>query len=320
MPSLSPVQGPGVVVGPGDDAAVLKPTPGHWVATTDCLVEETHFRLSWLKRFSKSLSAQFWRSLGWKVLAINLSDLAAMGSVRPFWALVTAGLPGSLGREQVDRIHQGLVRAARRFRVSIVGGDTVRSSRLFLSVAVVGELRGPPLLRSQARPGHRLGVTGTLGDARAGLECIQGRPHSPLSGSGRLAQRFFFPTPRLREGWILGSVKGVGALMDVSDGLWRSLEILSKSSKVGYRVDIERLPLSSTLKRWAAGAGANPFFWAAAGGEDYELLFTYPPRFYPLLRKRFAFREIGEVLPLSNGNNLLWRGKPARDLPVFEHF
>ena len=129
-----------MVLGPGDDAAVLKSTAGRQVVTTDCLVEGTHFRLSWLKRFPRSFSDSFWRSLGWKVMAINVSDLAAMGRVKPSWALVTAGLPGSLNRENIDRIHQGLRQAADRFGVSVVGGDTVRSPHLFLSVAAGGTL------------------------------------------------------------------------------------------------------------------------------------------------------------------------------------
>ena len=320
IPTLSRSQGPDVALGPGDDAALLNPTDCPSALTTDCLVEDTHFRLSWLRRLSPELTRQFWRSLGWKVMAINLSDLAAMGCVRPSWALVTAGLPASLEKNQVHRIHQGLTSAARRYGVSVIGGDTVRAPNLFLSVAMGGFLNGQALLRSGARPGHRLGVTGTLGEARAALEWIEAWCRPFFAESSRLVNRFFFPTPRLQEGRLLGETPGIGGLIDISDGLWRSLEILSQSSEVGYAVDAERLPASQALKAWGRSTGKNPFFLAAAGGEDYELLFSYPPEVAGRLRKLFPFTEIGEVLPASRGKHLRWAGKPVRNLPVFEHF
>lgn len=309
------------MVGPGDDAAVIKAEAGSLVATTDCLVEGTHFRLSWERNLPKGRHPEFWRSLGWKVMVINLSDLAAMGDVRSSWALVTVGLPAHLHHEEINWIHRGLMEASRRFHVSIAGGDTVRSKFLFLSVAMVGKLQGrAPRLRNGARIGDRVAVTGRLGDARAGLDLLQESSRGRQSWRRLLLNRFFFPSPRLREGRELGRLEGVTALMDMSDGLWRSLELLSESSHVGYHVEGERLPVSPTLIRWATERKTNPFAWAAAGGEDYELLFTYKPGVRARLWSRLAFTDIGQVVDASRGKRLLWKGKPFRSLPVFEHF
>jgi len=321
LPALSKRQGARVLIGPGDDAAVIQGSRCSSVSTTDALVEGTHFQLSWQKDLSAPWRSKFWRSLGWKSLAVNLSDLAAMGNVQPLWALVTAGFPPALDVRYIEDIYRGLKQAAGKFQVSVVGGDTVRSRTLFLSVALTGELRSSrALLRSGARAGDILAVTGHLGEARAGLELLKTGSTLRRPWQRILADRFFFPTPRMKEGRALGTSPGVGALMDVSDGLWRSLEIFSEASKVGYHVDVERLPLSSSLRRWAREKNVEPGSWAAAGGEDYELLFSCRPEVVRILRRHFSFTEVGRVTGASHGRQLCRQGKPLTKLPVFEHF
>lgn len=319
LPALRRHQGPGVLVGPGDDAAVLKVGGRLWVETTDCLVEGTHFRLSWAGRVPGGERA-FWRSLGWKLVAATVSDLAAMGRVRPRSFLVTAGLPAGLSPRRIGWITEGTQTCARATGFSIVGGDTVRSSTLFLSGSAAGEAEAGGLkLRGGARPGHRIGITGRLGEARTGLALLEESRTPAASWARPFVQRFLFPRARLKEGRALGGMKGVGALIDISDGLWRSLELVAEASGTGYEVESDRLPIGLAFHRWACSRGTDPFAWAAAGGEDYELLFSYPESLWGALKDRLSFRDIGRVLPRRAGRRLLRGGKPLRNLPVFEH-
>jgi thiamine-monophosphate kinase len=250
-----PVAGPGVVLGPGDDAAVLRPTPGEdLVATVDAVVAGVHFD----RRFSPA-------DVGWKALAVNLSDLAAMGA-RPLAALVALGLPRGTASATVGGIARGLGACARTFGVAVVGGNVSRANALSLTVTVLGAVpEGRAVLRSGARPGDLVAVTGTLGDAALGL-----RP-----GAARaLARRQRRPLPRLAAGRALAGV--VRAAIDVSDGLVQDLGHLCRASRVGARIGAHELPLSPAYRR-AVARHADPWRAALAGGEDYELVVAIPP-------------------------------------------
>jgi thiamine-monophosphate kinase len=258
-----PRAGRGVVVGPGDDAAVLRPPPGEeLVVTVDAVVEGVHFD-------DRSTPAD----VGWKALAVNLSDLAAMGA-RPFAALVALGLPRNLGIPVVRGLARGLGACARQHRIAVVGGNVTRAGALSLTVTVLGTLpEGRAVLRSGARAGDLVAVTGTLGDAALGLA-----PGAPAA----LARRQRRPTPRVRAGLALAG--HVRAAIDVSDGLVQDLGHLCTASGVGARIGAADLPLSPAYRRAARGL-ADPFGPALAGGEDYELVVAIPPALLPAARR-----------------------------------
>ena len=260
----------GVLTGIGDDTAVLVPTPGTvLLATTDLVIEDVHFR-----RATASP-----RDIGWKALAVNLSDIAGMGGT-PRWALVALALPEDTLVDDVEALYAGMREAAAPHGVAIVGGDTSASpGRLMVNVTLLGEHAGRPRLRSMARPGHVVAVTGTLGRAAAGLDVLD----APARGRGaglpdadlaELAAAHLRPEPRLAEGRWLAAQPAVHAMMDCSDGLATDLGHICEESGVGARVELSRLPLAPATTRAARALGRDPLGWAASGGEDYELLVT----------------------------------------------
>jgi thiamine-monophosphate kinase len=267
-----PLRGEGVVVGVGDDAAVLRPAPGEdLVATVDAVVEGVHF--------GRGFTAE---DVGWKALAVNLSDLAAMGA-RPLHALVALGLPPGTPQATVRGIAAGLGRCARAHRTAIVGGNVTRARELSVTVTVLGAVpEGRAVLREGARPGDLVAVTGTLGDAALGL--ARGAPRALV-----LRQRR--PTPRLAAGLALAGL--VRAAIDVSDGLAQDLGHLCRASGVGARIGLSDVPLSPAYRRMARRL-ADPFEPALAGGEDYELAVALPPA--SLARARSAAARTGTPL------------------------
>lgn len=250
-----PRTGRGVVLGPGDDAAVLRPAPGEdLVVTVDAVVEGVHFD-------ARSTPAD----VGWKALAVNLSDLAAMGA-RPVGALVALALPRGTPLARVRGVARGLGACARAFGTPVVGGNVTRADALSLTVTVLGAVpEGGALLRDGARAGDLVAVTGTLGDAALGL--ARGAP-APL------ARRQRRPTPRVAAGLALAGL--VRAAIDVSDGLVQDLGHLCRASGVGARIGVVDLPLSAAYRRVASGL-QDPYAAALAGGEDYELVVAVAP-------------------------------------------
>jgi thiamine-monophosphate kinase len=248
-------RGPGVLVGVGDDAAVLRPPAGErLVATVDAVVEGVHFDA----RFAPE-------DVGWKALAVNLSDVAAMGA-RPLWALVALATPRGEDPARLARVGRGLAACARAHRIAVVGGNVTAARELSLTVTVVGSApAGRILLRRGARPGDLLLVSGTLGDAALGLGPGAAAP---------LARRQRRPRPRLALGRALAGI--ARAAVDVSDGLLQDLGHLCEASGVGAVVEVERLPLSPAYR---AAARGRPRPWEAAltGGEDYELALAVAP-------------------------------------------
>jgi thiamine-monophosphate kinase len=257
---------PGVRVGIGDDCAVLEPTPGTAiVATTDLLVEDVHFR----RRHAEPAD------IGWKALAVNLSDVASMGA-RPRWALVALACPPGTAAEEVDAFYEGLLALAAEHDVAVVGGDTSASAAGWVvNVTLLGEAVRP-VLRSTARPGNAIAVTGALGRSAAGLALLERGVAPPSIGPDALADATTAhrrPVPRTREGSWLAEA-GVTAMIDVSDGLATDLAHIAEESGVGARVDVSRLPIDAATLRIAEALAADALAWATGGGEDYELLLT----------------------------------------------
>jgi thiamine-monophosphate kinase len=256
-----------VRVGIGDDAAILVPPAGHdLVVSADTLVAGVHFP-----------AATDARDLGWKALAVNLSDLAAIGAT-PAWALLALTLPIA-ERAFVDAFAAGFAELAAQHRVALVGGDTTRGP-LSITVAVHGFVpHAKGLLRSGAAPGDQVFVTGTLGDAAAGLRCLdRGDPdaatlfNAPAGTRETLIARLQRPLPRIAAGAALRDL--ASACIDVSDGLLADLGHVAVASGVGIDIDADALPASSALL--AVFDVPSRLALQAAGGDDYELAFTVP--------------------------------------------
>jgi thiamine-monophosphate kinase len=250
----APRQGEGVLIGIGDDAAVLRPPRGEDLAmTVDAVVEGVHF--------DRSFSAA---DIGWKALSVNLSDLAAMGA-RPLWALCALATPRGEPRARLAGIGRGLAACASAHGVALVGGNVSRARELSLTITAVGGVRrGRALGRAGALPGDVLLVSGTLGDAALGLRS---------GASAPLRRRQRRPIPRLALGQALAPL--AHAAIDVSDGLVQDLGHLCRASAVGAIVHLSQIPLSREYRRAVEGA-PDPLEAALSGGEDYELVLAIP--------------------------------------------
>jgi thiamine-monophosphate kinase len=270
-----------VRLGVGDDAALLEVAAGRLlVATADALVEGVHFRRDWTGA----------EELGWKTLAVNVSDVAAMGA-EPLAALISLALPAETEVAWVEALYRGLEACATRYRCALAGGDTVGSpDRIVLHVALLGTVEPERVrTRSGARPGDLVCVTGTLGDSAAGLALLQAggdiasRPElAPLLRAHRR------PAPRLAAARALAADPAVTAMMDLSDGIASDLRHVAARSGLGARVRAAELPISPAARAAAELLGADPGEWALRGGEDYELLFTLAPEAVPRLHALLA--------------------------------
>lgn len=305
-----------LVLGIGDDAAVLRQRAGfETVVTADLLVEDVDFRLG--------RSGMSPRDVGHKALAVSLSDVAAMGA-RPRFCLLAVGVPEERWRGGFLKDFYAGVRAlAARYGVRIVGGDISRApERVVVDSVVIGEARrGRAVTRGGARPGDQLFVTGSLGGAAAGLRILEGRAGSRLTRAARrLVRRQTRPEARVEWGWLLGERKLAAAMIDLSDGLSSDLAHLCRESGVGARVEAGSLPLDET----ASLDGADPLALALDGGEDFELLFAVRPRHVPKLPRELGgvpVTRIGEVTAARGKVTLVRDGRSRALRPGgFEHF
>ncbi len=252
---------PPLTVGIGDDAAAWPVKDGTQLATVDSLIEDIHF----------SLTTITWRELGWKSLAVNLSDIAAMGGL-PEYALVSLGLPDSTEVEDVTELYWGMADLARHHRVNIAGGDTCRSPAVMITVAVLGSSPGNILRRSSATPGDSIAVTGHLGGAAAGLDMLTNNLNPGTEMTASLRWAFHKPVPRIAEGQLL--VKhDIRTAIDISDGFIADLRHICEMSGVSARVNIDALPVYPPAVHVY---GERARHMALSGGEDYELIFAGP--------------------------------------------
>ena len=310
--------GPGVVVGIGDDAAVVAVGDRTLLLTTDTLIEGVHFR-----RQTATL-----RDIGAKALAVNVSDIAAMGG-EPRWALLALGLPPDLPVTDVDELYAGLGETAAQQGVSLIGGDTCAApAGLVLGITVVGEVQGAPLRRTGARPGDVLLVTGTLGGAAAGLAVLEGGAGSaPPDAVDAVCRAHRRPTPRVAEGRAIRASGVATAMIDLSDGLATDLGHLLEESGVGAEVRLADLPIAPATRAVARARGVDVVHWAVSGGEDYELLFTADgPHAAALARDVSAktgtpVRIVGEIGPATRGLRFLdATGRRHAVRAGFDHF
>jgi thiamine-monophosphate kinase len=249
-----------LLIGIGDDAAAWKGDASIQLATVDSFIQDVHF----------PPSIASWKELGWKAMAANLSDIAAMGGV-PRYALVSLALPEDTEVDDVAALYTGMLELAQQYGVAILGGDISSSPLVIITITILGNSQKKQILtRSTAKPGELIAVTGYLGAAAAGLEMLnKGRQLAPEAAT-RLRNAFLHPSPRIAEGQLLLE-QGVKTAIDISDGLISDLSQICKASKVGARVEIDRVPTESTVK---AQFGDQSLELALSGGEDYELLFT----------------------------------------------
>jgi thiamine-monophosphate kinase len=254
----------GLVLGIGDDGAVFRPAPDHLaVITTDAMVERVHFDLSYTPL----------ESLGWKALAINISDVAAMGGI-PRHGVVSLAIPETWKVEDVQSLYEGMTRCGRMYGCAIIGGDTVCSQRdAFLSVTVVGEVEENKVIRrSGSRIGDVLCVTGELGGSRTGLEVL--RSGTDKEQFPRSVQCFLEPMPRVREAGQLIQEMAVSAMIDISDGLASEIGHLCRESGLGCVIDQEEIPIHPEAVLWSQKQHMKSWEFALQSGEEYELLFT----------------------------------------------
>lgn len=302
------IRGSGVLLGIGDDAALFQPKPGYeQILTCDWFLEGTHFLRD---RHPPE-------AVGWKCLARAVSDIAAMGGA-PRCFLLSLALPASHTASWLDEFLRGLRRASKRFDCALAGGDTTRRTDILINVTVVGEARrGTAILRSGARPGDILFVSGRLGEAELGLHLIR---HSKRLTTSRdlLLRKHLNPEPRLALGRWLAEKRLASAMMDLSDGLSTDLPRLCAASRVGARVRASAIP-KVRVPNGVEPSSKGPLPLALHGGDDYELLFTVPrkklkhlPHSFHRLpitaigeitmqRTLLLVREDGQEAPLPNG-------------------
>lgn len=290
-----------VPIAAGDDAAVLRHRDGGMqIVTTDALVEGIHFRLDWTD----------WESLGHKSLAVNLSDIAAMGGT-PATAFVTLGLRGDEGVTDLEDMYRGLGALAKRHEVVIAGGDIVRvpETRL-ISITVLGSPSGDEVLvRSGARPGDVIGITGTIGASAAGMEILRDpQRYARHTTTERLVRAHLRPEPRIRAGQVLVG-HGASAAMDLSDGLAGDLPKLLVASDVSAEIRLDALPAIAAVRALFANRWQELAF---RGGEDYELLFAISEDRWNALHEAasdedITVTQIGAVVERGNEPALIVR-------------
>ena len=289
---------PGVIVGIGDDAAVVQPTPNCvTLLTTDMLVEGVHFILT---------TTDAW-SLGWKAMAANLSDIAAMGG-SPRHALISLALPQDCQVEFVQELYQGMRALAKEYNVGIIGGDTVSSLQgLVLNVVVTGEaLPQKVCYRSGAQCGDVVVLTGTVGDSAAGLWLLAQKEAQKESWAKPLEDRHLRPRPQVVWGKMLGEA-GVNSLNDISDGLASEANEIAEASGVSIELRAADVPFSSEVLRAAAQAKINPLEWALYGGEDYQLLGTMSPDALTQLQREAPELPLAVIGTVSRGQGVYLR-------------
>lgn len=302
-----------LIIGIGDDAAAWRGDTSIQLVTLDSFIQNVHF----------SLAITPWQEAGWKALAVNLSDIAAMGGV-PRYAVLSLALPDDTEVKDVTALYQGMTKLAQEFGVAIVGGDTSRAPQVALNITVLGSTpnkSGSMLTRSGAKPGDKIAVTGYLGAASAGLEMLSATLRFDDEASAHLKQAFLHPYPRISEGKLLLE-HGARAAIDISDGLVSDLGHICQASQLGARLKVDSVPVDPAVR---ARFGNRALELALSGGEDYEILFTASAEVIDKIRKiaDCPITVIGDMVADKENKVTLFdqRGNPfTLDQGGWEHF
>lgn len=304
----------GTLMGIGDDCAVIPGEEGMaWLATSDAFVEGVHF-------LKEQMAAS---EVGYKVVAVNVSDIAAMGG-KPKYAFLTVAIPSTLDYEWLKQMTQGVKEACQTWEVLLLGGDTVRSKRdIFISLTLIGSAIQTNLkYRHMAEPGDLICVNGYLGDSGGGLKAL----HTETPNAQRLIDAHFRPQPNPQEAMWLASHAEVHGMMDISDGLNCDLHRLATASKCGGVIELTQLPISETLRQVSIANNWNALELALTGGEDYCLLFTVAKKTFNSINQSFSEKfekelyNIGEVTEKIGELSYQENGHPVQmQLKDFQH-
>ena len=309
-----------LIAGIGDDAAVFRSAAGkETVITADLLCEDIDFRRTTTSPYL----------LGHKALAVSLSDIAAMGA-RPLWSMTSIGVPDDVWQtEFAERLYDGLLDLADRYGVQLIGGDTSRTTdKIVIDSIVVGECAADTtVMRSGAKPGDTIFVTGSLGAAAAGLRLIERGAHLAEQNHGdedsqkldHVLLRQLRPEPRVGWGIVLGEERLATSMIDLSDGLSSDLNRLCTAANVGALIDSTLLPIDHRVTELCGRRALDPLQLALHGGEDFELLFTVKPEDVKKLPRRVdgvELQRIGEITNVSEGVKIsegsrIWELRPG---------
>jgi thiamine-monophosphate kinase len=247
-----------ILVGIGDDAAVIKSKKGLQVLTTDSLVQGDHFITRWFSPVQ----------IGMKAIEINVSDIASMGAI-PKYVLVSFALPNNLEVDFVERIYQGMWKSCDKYNIEIIGGNMTHSEKIVISITLIGEVDNENLcLRSSAKPGDLIFISGYLGNGRAGLRLFQ----EEIEGFENVKKGYLEPKSQFTTAMKISPY--VNSMIDVSDGLAPEVKHICKESKCGAIIYKDKIPISKEVRDAAKRLDEDPYEYALFGGEDFELLYT----------------------------------------------
>ncbi|MEW6615093.1 MAG: thiamine-phosphate kinase [Thermodesulfobacteriota bacterium] len=293
-----------IIKGIGDDACAIEIQKGRLLlSTSDSLIEDVHFDLRFISAYN----------LGKKSLAVNISDIAAMGGTPKFF-LVSLAIPPKISVEFIDEFADGIKETANSFQTHVVGGDTSFSpEKLNINITLLGEaFPGNVIYRDNAHVGDQVFVTGTLGDSALGFEILMNRKElSRIEERFKdLVERHCNPTPRVAEGRLIAENRIASAMIDISDGLISDLGHICEQSKVGAKIWLEKLPASEAFQKVSREFTDRPIDLALGGGEDYELLFTVDKgniNLFNRMKNRFKTKvtHIGEIVEPEEGITVL---------------
>jgi len=246
-----------ILVGIGDDAAVIKAKELQ-VLTTDCLVEGDHFRREWFTP----------KQIGMKAIEINVSDVAAMGA-NPKYVLVSLALPGELEVEFVEELYKGMRKVCDKYNIEIIGGNITHCQIIVISITLTGQVSQKNLsLRSGAKPGDSIFVTGNIGKGRAGLRLFQ----ENLKGYEKVRKSYLEPKAQYKKSYLISSI--VTSMIDISDGLAPEIKHICDKSKCGAIIYKDKIPMSEEVRSIAKELDEDEYDYALYGGEDFELVYT----------------------------------------------
>ena len=280
----------------GDDCAVVTFDQKHLLLTTDALVEDIHF----LEKIAPE-------ALGWKAVSVNVSDIVSCGG-SPLYLLVSLIIP-DIDSRWVERLYEGIRKACEFYNCTVVGGNISRGEKKTIDVFALGRT-AKPVLRSGAKPGETLFVSGTLGDSRAGLELLREERKDYRSFELKLIERHTRPSARVD--YIKHLERYASSCIDISDGLLQDAGHLARMSGIALEIDPKAIPISEELKAFCEDRGRDPLEYALRGGEDYQLLFTHPRK------DQNPFLDMTPIGEVREGKGVFVEGREAEG--GFSHF